>query len=58
MTQAATVGTELDVTLTWRPGRYVAALVGYSRFFPGPFIKETGAAENMRFVYGSLQLTY
>lgn len=58
VTRAATVGTELDVTLTWRLGRHVAGLAGYSRFFPGPFIKETGAAENIRFVYGSLQLTY
>jgi hypothetical protein len=57
-TRAATVGAELDVTLTWRPGRHVAGLVGYSRFFAGPFIEETGAAENVQFVYGSLQFTY
>lgn len=56
--QAATVGTELDVTLTWRLGRHVAGLVGYSGFFAGAFIEETGAAENIRFIYGSLQLTY
>lgn len=52
------VGSELDVTARRRFGRYVAVLVGYSVFFPGDFIRQTGMASNTRFVYGSLQLTY
>ncbi len=57
-TRAAIVGTELDATLTWRLGQHVVGLVGYSRFLAGPFIKESGAAEDIRFGYCSMQLTY
>ena len=52
------VGTEVDFTATGRFGRRVSALLGYSVLFAGSFLEQTGAARDIRFAYGSLQLTY
>lgn len=52
------VGTELDATAAFQFGRFGSALVGYSRFWPGAFVRATGAAGEIGFLYGSVQLTY
>ncbi|HMP97640.1 MAG TPA: alginate export family protein, partial [Kiritimatiellia bacterium] len=36
------LGTEVDVTLTWRMDRHTMLTAGYSRYFAGDFIKESG----------------
>ncbi len=49
-----TVGDELDVTTTYRFAKYFLGQVGYSRFFAGPFIEDTGPSEDISFLYASL----
>lgn len=38
----ADVGQELDVTITYAPGRWYNLQLGYGRFWAGRFVKETG----------------
>jgi hypothetical protein len=52
------VGTELDVTANGHVGRHASVLVGYSRFFPGDFVRQSGAARPISFFYSSVQLIY
>lgn len=49
-----TVGNELDVTTTYRFARYFLGQVGYSRFFAGSFIEDTGPSDDISFLYASL----
>lgn len=51
------VGTEIDVTVEYKFKRHWAALLGWSHFFPGDFIDETGAHEDVDLVYLQLQWT-
>ena len=55
---AANVGTEIDLTVRSSLGRHVVTLVGYSRLWPGGFVRQTGAADAIGFAHGSLQITY
>jgi hypothetical protein len=48
------VGSELDFTTAYRFGGHFTGLVGYSRFFAGRFIEETGPSEDTGFLYASL----
>ncbi len=50
------VGTELDLTATYEVNPHLIALVGYSHFFAGSFIRNSGPADDVDFGY--LQLTY
>ncbi len=52
------VGLEIDVTLKQQLGRYLEAALGYSHFFAGDFIDETGPDEDIDFVYVSGQFTF
>lgn len=52
------VGAELDATVAFQVGRFGSVLMGYSRFWPGAFVRATGAAGQISFLYGSVQLTY
>lgn len=45
------VGNELDVTFTWSPVRWADLLVGYSRFFAGAYLRDTGPASDANFFY-------
>jgi hypothetical protein len=49
-----TVGDELDLTTTFRFARHFIGQLGYSRFFTGPFLEETGPGDDMGFLYVSL----
>jgi hypothetical protein len=55
---AKSIGTELDLTATYRVGTTASVLLGYSRLWPGAFIQQTGAARTTDFAYASLQLSY
>jgi hypothetical protein len=39
-----TLGDELDVRAVWTSRNHLELMGGYGRFFPGPFVKNTGAA--------------
>jgi len=51
-------GFELDITLKYALSRHATALVGYSRFFAGDFIEDTGASSDIGFLYAQLQFTF
>ena len=52
------VGSELDLLLNWQIDRHLAAYFGYSHFFAGDFIEETGPDDDIDFVYGALVYTF
>ena len=52
------IGRELDVTMKYPVGRYVVGVVGYSRFFAGQFLEDTGASQDISFFHTSLQFTF
>ncbi|RBP47641.1 alginate export protein [Roseimicrobium gellanilyticum] len=47
------VGTELDFTATWKATKQLSFLVGYSHFFAGDYLKQTGskASDDADFAY-------
>ncbi len=52
--EARLVGDELDLTTTYRFARHFIGQLGYSRFFTGPYLEETGPSADMGFFYVSL----
>ena len=52
--ESRSVGSELDFTTAYRFGGHLTALVGYSRFFAGRFVEETGPSDDTGFLYASL----
>lgn len=53
-----TLGRELDLTLQYRISRHLTATAGYSRFFTGGFLGETGVSDNTDFVYAEMEMTF
>ncbi|MFO1464413.1 MAG: alginate export family protein [bacterium] len=51
-------GQELDLLFTFKPWKYVDALVGYSVFFPGAFFKDTGSSDTSQFFYTQVSWHY
>lgn len=45
------VGTELDLTATWKVNSHLGVLAGYAHFFSGDYVKETGAGDDADFAY-------
>ena len=52
------VGTAVDLLLNWQIDRHFSAYFGYSHFFPGDFIEETGPSEDIDFVYAAVQFMF
>ena len=52
------VGAELDLTIKYKFDRHLTGLLGYSHFFAGDFIEESGAGEDIDFVYVQLQYVF
>ncbi len=52
------VGSEMDWTLQYQMNRHTVVTGGYSHFFPGPFIEESGPAEGIHFAYIMIQYTF
>ena len=50
------IGQEIDVTLTYRHDRHTTVELGYSHFFAGEFIEESGPFNDIDFLY--LQVGY
>ncbi len=44
-------GSELDFTVTYKPIRQLSLLAGYSHFFAGSYLKDTGAHDDADFGY-------
>lgn len=54
---ALELGQEIDLFTTYRFGAHTVLGVGYSHFFPGKFIEQTGPSENVDFTYLQLLFT-
>jgi len=52
------IGAELDLTMKYKLDRHTLVLFGYSHFFPGSFIKQTGPGDDVDFLYLSVQYTF
>jgi hypothetical protein len=44
-------GTEIDFTATWKASKNLSFLVGYSHFFAGDYLSDTGPSSDADFVY-------
>lgn len=52
------IGNELDLLLNWQINRDLLTYVGYSHFFAGEFLHDTGAAHDIDFFYAAVQFTF
>ncbi len=52
------VGAEIDLTLKYVFDRHCVGVVGYSHFFAGDFIEESGSDDDMDFIHLSLTHTF
>jgi hypothetical protein len=52
------LGQEIDVTLTWKAGRHFTWQAGYSHFFAGSYLQQTGAHDDADFAYVQLNVVY
>jgi hypothetical protein len=48
---STTVGQETDLLLKWQASKRISFLTGYSYFYAGAFLKDTGASDNANFLY-------
>ncbi len=51
-------GQELDFTITWRPTKEFNLLVGYSHFFAGDYLRDTGPSDDADFGYVQAQVVF
>ncbi|MHC5047025.1 MAG: alginate export family protein [Planctomycetota bacterium] len=52
------VGQEIDLTLKYKFDRHLAGLLGYSHFFAGNFIDQSGSSDDINFLYVQLEYTF
>jgi hypothetical protein len=52
------IGGELDLLLRWQISRHLGAYVGYSHFWAGSFIADTGPSDDIDFAYAALTFTF
>jgi len=55
---ARAIGGEIDLQVNWQLDRYIGVYAGYSRFFHGSFIAETGQHNDIDFAYSALTFTF
>ncbi len=48
------IGNELDFLLNWQIDRHLSIYVGYSHFFAGTFIQQTGPHQDIDFAYSAV----
>jgi hypothetical protein len=51
------IGSELDLLLNWQVDRHLSMYTGYSHFFPGSFIEETGDSKDIDYFYAAVTYT-
>lgn len=52
------IGQETDVTVIYKMDRHAKFLLGYSHFYPGEFIRESGSDHGIDFTYASVEFTF
>ena len=52
------LGTEVDITIVWKPSKPLSFLFGYSIFMPGGFVEDTGASPTTHFGYLQTRVTF
>jgi len=52
------IGAEVDVSANYQFNQHLKASVGYTHFFAGDFIEESGASEDIDFIYTGFQFTF
>jgi hypothetical protein len=52
------VGSEIDVIVTWSVNKYLSVEAGYSHFFAGSYLEDTGASDDADFAYVQATLTF
>lgn len=52
------IGSEIDMTIAYAIDRHWIVSAGYSHFFAGPFIRQTGSGDNISFLYFMVQTTF
>ncbi len=55
---ASYIANEVDLLLSWQIDRHLGAYFGYTHVFPGDFIQDTGAAEDIDFLYAAVTYTF
>lgn len=55
---SSTVGQELDLLAKYKINEHCSALIGYSHFFAGGFIEDTGKSQDPDFFYVQLKVKY
>ena len=55
---SSNIGGEVDLQLDWHIDRHISAYLGYSHFFHGTFISETGPHKDINFTYASLTFSF
>jgi hypothetical protein len=51
-------GTELDLTASWKAHEHLEVQAGYSHFFGGDYLRDTGAGDDADFAYLMVTLSY
>jgi hypothetical protein len=51
-------GQELDFSIAWKPTPQLNILAGYSHFFAGDYLRDTGPADDADFAYVQLTVTF
>ena len=52
------VGSEVDLTVTWAPKKWFSVQAGYSHFFAGDYLEDTGASSDADFGYVQTTFTF
>jgi hypothetical protein len=52
------IGQEIDILLKYAYNIHTVFLFGYSHFFPGNFISQTGPDDPADFIYTSVEFTF
>ena len=51
-------GSEVDLTLTYKVNKNLSFMAGYSHFFAGGYLDDTGAGDDADFAYVQAQLDF
>jgi hypothetical protein len=57
-TGSRNIGSEADILLRWQIDRHLSTYFGYSHFFHGTFIQDTGAHKDIDFAYAAVTFTF
>ena len=52
------IGSEIDLTITYKLDRNTQLAGGYSHFFAGKFIEQSGPSDDIDFLFASVQVTF